>query len=387
MTILERSAEQLRSMGNRPGWYYAVVVLIGFWMLFAFLGIVQPDYWLVNYYLTSPLLIGAVYMDRYRVRVTGSNRDYIETSQLLNRWVLGLGFKRGGIRISLLILFYVSQIPVVGLTLWYVASVRRRAFQAANPQEEKPTNKKTDEPATPRERVRMRIEEGRERIERAENLFEGGNYYEAHKEFADAVNYFERVLAIADDNNLDEERTEVDAIIRVCTRNANEAQRALYNIGDLDTELMSIEEFQAAERINVFFSYDSDDSSVVNTIKDGIEGRAQGEIDVYTYEDDLQPGESISRKAKSRIKEADIFLVLITQNSQNSAWVQQEVGFAEGRIQIVPILVEAPETPDLKGLLKGKEYLTFAPDSPNDFFENFMTYARETWDMGTEELC
>lgn len=138
--------------------------------------------------------------------------------------------------------------------------------------------------------------------------------------------------------------------------------------------------------LNVFFSYDSDDRLVVGRIKDGIEARAGGLIDIYIYEEDLQPGMDIPTKAKSRIREADIFLVLITPNSQDSAWVQQEVGFANrDDCTVLPIRLETPDPPELKGLLGGMEYFTFDQDDPNAFFDDFMDYAAETWDVYPDE--
>ena len=386
MTIRESSAEQTRSMWDRPVWYYSVVVLVSLWMLFALMSIVDVAYWFVNYLLTSPLLIGAMYMDRQRVRDTGSNRDYIESSRLFDRWILGRGLASGGIRICLLVLFYLSQLPVVALALWYVAVVRRRAFRGADPREEIPNDTTTDVPATPREHVRAQIDRGLERVERAENLFEGGNYYEAHEAFEDSIDYFENVLALALDYDLDDERTDVDLdeerdeaddIIRVCTRNADEARRALYNIGDENHELVTIEEFRAARTTNVFFSYSSDDRSIVDRIKDGIEARAGGDVDIYIYEEDPQPGTPTWTKAKNRIREADLFLVLVTPNSQDSDWVQQEAGFADEKVPIVPILRDTPEKPELKGLLRGREYLTFEEDCLDDFFEEFVDFVAD----------
>lgn len=137
--------------------------------------------------------------------------------------------------------------------------------------------------------------------------------------------------------------------------------------------------------LDVFFSYDSEDSLVVNRIKDGIEARAGGDIDIYVYEEDLQPGTNIPAKAKDRIKSADLFLVLVTHNSQESAWVQQEVGYANGvGCSVVPVLLDAPEKPELKGLLEGMEYLTFDRDRPEDFFRDFMDYAAKTWAVGPD---
>lgn len=241
----------------------------------------------------------------------------------------------------------------------------------------------SDEPSNPREYVRTQIEKGHERVERAENLFEGGNYYRSYEEFENVIEYFESVLTLAIESGLEDERTEVDEIIRVCTRNAEEARRALYNIGDVKPELTTIEEFRAAETVNVFFSYNSDDGWLVKRIKEGIEDRFGGKIDIYIYEDDPQPGKPTWNKAKNRIRTSDLFLVLL-RNNQDSDWVQQEVGFADEKVPIVPIVCESPEKPELKGALKGKEYLTFDQDDPDDFLEEFVDYAASTWDIGSE---
>lgn len=240
-----------------------------------------------------------------------------------------------------------------------------------------------DESSNQREYVREQIEQGHELVERAENLFEGGNYYHANEEFEDSIEYFERVLTLAIESDLEDERTEVDEIIRVCRRNAEEAQRALYNVGDENPELTTIEEFRASETVNLFFSYNSDDGGIVKRIKEGIEGRYGGKVDVYLYEDDPQPGKPTWNKAKNRIRTSDLFLVLL-RNSQGSDWVHQEVGFADEKVPIVPIVYESPEKPELKGALAGKEYLTFDQDNPDDFLEAFLEYAEGTWDVGSE---
>lgn len=240
-----------------------------------------------------------------------------------------------------------------------------------------------DEPSNPHEYIRTQIEQGHELVERAENLFEGDNYYRAHEEFEDSIKYFEDVLTLAIEYDLEDERTEVDDIIRVCTRNAEEARRALYNIGDVKPELTTVEEYRAAKTVNVFFSYNSDDAWIVKRIKEGIEDRFGGKIDIYIYEDDPQPGKPTWNKAKNRIRTSDLFLVLLG-SSQGSDWVQQEVGFADEKVPIVPIVCESPEKPALKGALAGKEYLTFDQDNPDDFLEDFVDYAADTWEVGSE---
>lgn len=131
--------------------------------------------------------------------------------------------------------------------------------------------------------------------------------------------------------------------------------------------------------IEVFFSYDSDDQTLVRRLKDGIENRIEGEIEVYIFEEDPNPGGEPSNKAMEGIKESDVFLVLVTPNSQKSQWVQQEVGFAKGEdCDIIPIVLDDPET-ELTGFLAGIEYLPVKKDNPEPFFDTFQEYAEEEW--------
>lgn len=132
--------------------------------------------------------------------------------------------------------------------------------------------------------------------------------------------------------------------------------------------------------LEVFFSYDSDDHTLVRRLKDGIENRIEGDINVYIFEEDPNPGGQPSKKAMEGIKESDAFLVLITPNSQRSQWVQQEVGFAKGEdCDLIPIVLDHPET-ELTGFLAGTEYLPVERDNPETFFETFQEYAENEWD-------
>lgn len=136
--------------------------------------------------------------------------------------------------------------------------------------------------------------------------------------------------------------------------------------------------------LEIFFSYDSADSLLVKQIKEGIEKRTADDVSVYIFEEDPSPGETISSKAKAGIRNSDLLFVLITPNSKNSPWVQQEVGFANGvGCPVVPILPQARDVPELEGLLEGVEYLTFNPEKPDEFFESFFDYAIDNWDLQT----
>lgn len=130
----------------------------------------------------------------------------------------------------------------------------------------------------------------------------------------------------------------------------------------------------------VFFSYDSEDDTLVRRLRDGIETRVQGDVEIYIFEDDPNPGGQPSRKAMEGIRASDAFLVLVTPNSQQSQWVQQEIGYAKGQdCHVIPVVLDHPET-ELTGLLAGTEYLLYDPEDPETFFETFQEYATAEWE-------
>jgi hypothetical protein len=63
-------------------------------------------------------------------------------------------------------------------------------------------------------------------------------------------------------------------------------------------------------------------------------------IQVYLFEHDPQPGTYISEKIKQSISAADAVVVLMTSNSVQSAYVQQEIGFAEAQRKLIVPLVQ-----------------------------------------------
>ena len=134
-------------------------------------------------------------------------------------------------------------------------------------------------------------------------------------------------------------------------------------------------------------SYDTDDRLTVQRIKDGIENR--GGDNIYVYEDDPRPGESITESAKDRIRESDLFLVFLTPNSRGSEWVNQEIGSADAvGCPLFPVVQKGPDQTAPGGLLGNVEYLTYDPERPEDFFNDFLESVgrREVLSEGDEDV-
>jgi hypothetical protein len=78
---------------------------------------------------------------------------------------------------------------------------------------------------------------------------------------------------------------------------------------------------------SVFLSHASEDIKIAQWI---VSCSKTIGVKVYLFERDPQLGNSVSEKVKQEIQKSDSVLVLLTNTSQSSAYVHQEIGFAEG---------------------------------------------------------
>lgn len=116
-----------------------------------------------------------------------------------------------------------------------------------------------------------------------------------------------------------------------------------------------------APRLEVFLSHATIDTEHVETVRQQIEALG---ISVYLAEHDPKPGTPLSQKVEGAIERSDAVIVLITTNSVNSAYVQQEVGIAHRcRKLLVPIVEKGIDTRQL-GILQGIEYLELDLEHP-----------------------
>jgi TIR domain-containing protein len=113
--------------------------------------------------------------------------------------------------------------------------------------------------------------------------------------------------------------------------------------------------------LQIFFSHSIGDRAIADVYKAKIE---QMNMHVYLFEQDQQPGHSVSEKVKQEIRRADIFLVLLTRRSQFSPYVQQEIGCAEMAGKPIIPLVEVGTDRRALGMLEGREYLSFDSNDP-----------------------
>lgn len=90
---------------------------------------------------------------------------------------------------------------------------------------------------------------------------------------------------------------------------------------------------------------------------------ATGRARVYLAEEDVQLGTLVTGKVQAAIRRSDAVVVLITQQSETSAWVNHEIGYALRDKLVIP-LVEVGVDMSRFGMLAGYEYARFEPANP-----------------------
>lgn len=107
------------------------------------------------------------------------------------------------------------------------------------------------------------------------------------------------------------------------------------------------------ERKHVFISYSWKDAPAAMQVRDSI----PSEFEVWFDKERIRPGESISKAIQEGLNASDYYLLLISENSNESIWVQREISTAfelsrEKKLSVVPVLLQGSAIPfEFKGLL------------------------------------
>lgn len=107
-------------------------------------------------------------------------------------------------------------------------------------------------------------------------------------------------------------------------------------------------------RLEVFLSHATADRAHVALVQRQIEALG---ISVYLAEHDPKPGTSIAAKVERALERCHAVVVLITTNSVNSAYVQQEVGIARAHGKPIVPIVDKSVDPSSLGILSEVERL------------------------------
>jgi hypothetical protein len=111
---------------------------------------------------------------------------------------------------------------------------------------------------------------------------------------------------------------------------------------------------RALARRQVFISYSGKNPDLLAQLAAAL--RAAG-YEPYIAPDDPHPGQPLPPKIMRAIDKSVAFTVILTPESMASPYVQQEIGYAMGRVPVVPLA-----TPDVRStaLLAGKEFVPWS---------------------------
>lgn len=125
---------------------------------------------------------------------------------------------------------------------------------------------------------------------------------------------------------------------------------------------------ERAIKVMVFISYSHADSIFANKLENALRTKS---IDVWIDSQEILPGDSLIEKIRAGIDNSQYVCALISSNSINSSWVQNELDIAMNqqienkKVKVLPLVLE--ENLTLPSFLVGKLYVDF---SNSEFFEN-----------------
>jgi len=124
----------------------------------------------------------------------------------------------------------------------------------------------------------------------------------------------------------------------------------------------------------IFLSHSSADASWVKWIATNAQ---QVAIEVYLHEYDPQPGQLVAGKLQAAIQSCDALVVLLTGNSEGSAYVQQEIGSAKALNKPVIPLVQPGVRQSSLAMLQGVEYIPFDFHNPHTALSTLLSHLQK----------
>jgi len=121
----------------------------------------------------------------------------------------------------------------------------------------------------------------------------------------------------------------------------------------------------AEEKKRIFISYSHKDAEVAQFVRNQLLSATK--MEVWMDHRVLVPGQPIAEAIEQGITGSDYYLLLISENSKASTWVQREIAMAfdlaqKKLISVVPLLIEKAAVPfEFQGLLYIDASKDFAP--------------------------
>lgn len=114
--------------------------------------------------------------------------------------------------------------------------------------------------------------------------------------------------------------------------------------------------------MKIFISYSDKDRNKMIALEKAIISSSLGLKPIIVAKD-ITPGLTLTEKVKRAINDCDILIPIITKNSIISQWVNQEIGFAEGKERKIFPIVDKGIIKKLKGFVHNQIDIPFSFES------------------------
>jgi hypothetical protein len=147
----------------------------------------------------------------------------------------------------------------------------------------------------------------------------------------------------------------VRASVEKGTRPIEPTQKAARLVGSVwQTKDQFMNKDRGSNKMKAFLSYTSRDANLARRVAEMLRIR---EVDVWFDQRDLRPGDPLGSALVSGISAVDYFVILITEASAHSNWVQFEVGNAiqravEAGLRLIPLVFDNAQVPNVLAAYK-----------------------------------
>lgn len=114
--------------------------------------------------------------------------------------------------------------------------------------------------------------------------------------------------------------------------------------------------------MRIFICYSQNDRAVVNKIIDRLKTDGQ---EIWADAVRLKPGDNVEQKIREGLEDAEVLIIIISENSFRSRWVQYELSaialreISKGERRVIPVRIDQSAVP---GYLANRVYLDLSQD-------------------------